>query len=123
MTDWTPDTCGCTLRVEEDWSKAIPLTKCPHHAHHADDEHFSAVLTENQMKNTVLSHIRDNIPSALGAPHPEDRHGWAAAYGVQAAIKFDDKRNLVIAGIPAEQQIALQGHLDKAHGAGKVKVL
>lgn len=128
MTDWKPDTCGCALRVEEDWSQAVPLVRCGYHAKHPDEEHFGVVLKENQTKNRILSHIKDNHPDAhlankAGIAH-KDENGWAAAYGILGSVTFDEERNfrVQLPTLKDQDKRALQAALDETHGAGKATV-
>lgn len=129
MTDWKPDTCGCVLRVEEDWSKAVSLVKCKHHADHADDEHFNIVLKENQTKNQVLSYIKENHLDALIENQKDiankDENGWAEAYGVIGSVTFDSERKLAIQlpTLAEKDKLALQAVIDDRHGTGNATVV
>lgn len=129
MTDWSPDTCGCTIRVKEDWSEGEFLKRCEHHQKVAHSDSLLVVhRQENQIKNHFLGHIAENFPHVLkDAQEPVEQglaNSWAHAYRVPGEITFDADRNLVFksTGFSPTEIKALQAHCDGKWGAGKVLI-
>lgn len=82
FTDWSPDTCGCTLRYmwhrdhHEDTRNHHPheiLKACPAHAHlQTPRDHYNEVIAENQHKNrSVMKTAKD-----IGVPPAEIAHSY-----------------------------------------------
>lgn len=122
MTDWSPETCGCTIRVT-DWDNVIGQTivACPAHAGLKDNAHFQQVYkSENQIKNLLLGHIQQNFPNALGSSTCK----YCSPYGVSAHLSFDANRNISLKTSNWQQAdiIAVKSHCDLTYGVGKVTV-
>jgi hypothetical protein len=72
MTQWSPDTCGCSINYSDDGSFTFSgsVTLCPRHAALANTAaHLSTVLAENQKKNNARTAMANAVPTA--------RTGWS----------------------------------------------
>ena len=67
MVLWHPDTCGCQIEVEDDWSTVKEFKyKCEHHADLSDHDAFLAAHSNNAYKNIVIGEISEEIPEVSG---------------------------------------------------------
>lgn len=71
ITNWSPDTCGCTVSMT--WRRDLPETDRVHHAHRSHvkcsnhehlathDDHHAEVLAENQHKNQSIGALAAHL--------------------------------------------------------------
>lgn len=71
VTNWQPDTCGCTVNYSWDRDSDEDTRvhtffsherRCSDHEHLWDEEVYDTVLEENQRKNITIQHAAQNTP-------------------------------------------------------------
>lgn len=126
ITRWSPDTCGCIIDLEWDAEAAqedrthtaLSIVKaCPAHAgkYPGKSEHFDGVLEENQIKNMVLSLIRERHPDLFAQDKKKFVRDFSYSFDEKRTLKFSHRQ------LDAEQKRALQSDLDTKIGGGKTK--
>lgn len=115
---WRPDTCGCEIEQEYDYSTQTPtfvsgkhLKRCDVHPSHKYDD----ILNENQKKNKVLYEILSNYTEIQKV---NDNGSIVFKDGFSPDWSFDIDRNLVI-NLPSilnNKKAAIQSLLSKFNG-------
>jgi len=133
-TQWSPDTCGCT--VDYTWDDTVAQdqrvhtfaavqVKCAAHAAVADNNLYAVITDENPRKNRAEGRLLQAFPAKLGMTDPAtgDLVLRPGAYSYQFLATTPRTLELSLPLLNSTERAAVQTWCDNNLGSGRVVVV